>query len=1337
MTMSKSESKFYYLQGSFAEIFTACGLESMVQIRKGVGPSEIERDLYARTPTFRIPGIQEQLEHYFLPDPVFYLMPQLPKDLAPYKGNYIYCDNGETKSLYYVNTEGTAEHVLIEDMVVFEQKLDSYNKHKQNPVLLNQEQIKQLVTDNGGFTHPVQASAETTPVSEYYLQGDMEGSGLKLILGSVPFFDENDPEDRVETAFVNAKDARGAYLDSHGKPAGFSFFYRADKPEQWIIIVTKNVHLPKEQHEVHILSSVDPRAFMLDKPVEVTDVDQSSLPNKIKEMQQIADSAAIGKIIGNILNSDGTIKKNPELLHDLFTGRMYPKKLFDDDEQWMALLENNTQKIMENPLVSTLHASLESPDELSKEEISDCLIEGSVLALALLNVQNSESLRNEPQVKKELYRLIHHLYKSGNIEMIPKIVNYPSNKDFFYFIDQLVVKTKSTDVLKEILDNLNVVREVHKSIQKSSNGRQLFTLLLDAGDPGPLIQRLHELTQPKANIKANILPLAMELILRNPAYPSEKLLEFLNQVPGIEQIKPELLHQFLAANFEQDHLAELFKPIQDAFAALDSLKITNPAAFTLALHSQEFRTIVAALQDGDPTKNQESGQYIELAINLDKLGLIANYSALSNDLNSVKAFNQFVKSEGLQAILHEKINQEGAEAIAQILKNPILNALLAANIKVTKSLGERILAPQGRLSAKLQEILESSEQDPLRKNALYQLAVDLDELGVLRSFEEFTADTTDFLKLIHKWCAVAGSEKLLKEQLAEAQLAPGLPALRVLGYNDYPGESFPNLLKNPQPNVIELLKWLEGRRVQNTYSREITTMALDFLFKQPDVEKLAFRDVLEFLKNTPKSSAHKGQMVEFLSDKYSDKASLTEATVVYKLLNAIGVGNEIYGLAIQDQHFKAIVQALPPMSADKDCGLITADECPDFEELKQKRNSNYILTAKELFYYNKHSNTLQKINLEALQLQKLKEQFPQTVTSLNSDQFKLLTDNAPIRQHNKVLVELAGKLKTHGFLNQYDRFAFDTQLASSFVKLIEYPILRELMLEKLKANDFGALTAILNNKIWHNFIEERIFISRAQIERLLDPVSEKSKAINILMPLALSEQKKVALQWAVIDTPTAENFRKVLFAINGNKKLVPEARAKMIETLCLLQLGDDTKGIKARDVFGMFLNNEKFRYSLFKIEDACMKITNRWKKDQSEDAKAKAQSFAAAEHPYRTGLYETVFDGQNQPTLKKDFEAKIEKVSRNMLDVVDVRRRSWIIAIVETLAEALNALTFTGLSRAIKGTTFFSRTTSGQEMRNLHESLTEPQQIMNDYKQELAASRDEDKDESAPEMKNV
>lgn len=48
---------------------------------------------------------------------------------------------------------------------------------------------------------------------------------------------------------------------------------------------------------------------MLDKPVEVTDVDQSSLPNKIKEMQQIADSAAIGKIIGNILNSDGTIKK--------------------------------------------------------------------------------------------------------------------------------------------------------------------------------------------------------------------------------------------------------------------------------------------------------------------------------------------------------------------------------------------------------------------------------------------------------------------------------------------------------------------------------------------------------------------------------------------------------------------------------------------------------------------------------------------------------------------------------------------------------------------------------------------------------------------------------------------------------------------------------------------------------------------------------------------------------------------------------------------------------------------------------------------------------------------
>ena len=167
------------------------------------------------------------------------------------------------------------------------------------------------------------------PVRDYYYQGDADGGSFRFIFGQVPFYDLGDPDNDSNVPLYG--DARAAFLDQGGEPAALSIFYRKDKPEQWLITVVKDTHLPQEQRQVYLLSSVDPKSFMIDDSVAVEEGDLNTMPGYLDRLKNAAElpaeSSGIGEILHNILNADGTIKEHADLLTNLFTGRLNDEKI--------------------------------------------------------------------------------------------------------------------------------------------------------------------------------------------------------------------------------------------------------------------------------------------------------------------------------------------------------------------------------------------------------------------------------------------------------------------------------------------------------------------------------------------------------------------------------------------------------------------------------------------------------------------------------------------------------------------------------------------------------------------------------------------------------------------------------------------------------------------------------------------------------------------------------------------------------------------------------------------------------------------------------------------------
>ncbi|QMT58658.1 hypothetical protein [Legionella sp. PC997] len=1241
MSMSKSEPKFYYLEGSITQIYTAWGLEEMLNSLNKENNEQIEMDLYGRVSVFHIPHIKEKLEEHFLP--------------------------------------------------------------------------KVETNDND-------------PIRKRYMQGDIDSGNLRLMTGEIPFVDENDPyyDSGNMPKYI---DNRAAYLDSKSLPAGISVFYQQDKPEQWIMVVTRETHLPKNECKAYVLSSIDLNAFILDDSLKTEEFNLDSLPNGQEKLVNQAglpqELSGISDLIKLFLKKDGKINPNADLLFSVFTGMLSKQKKFDDDELWLTLLGRTTE-IMENRSIIALNSSLEPPDKLSKEEIRDCLDPESKLFKTLKVILDNE-LVQQSTIKDQLVQFVHHLYQFGRLDKFSTF-NYSNevDSDFFVFFNSWANKAKGQEGELILSDTkLGELRDFHGMIRTFKNATELMTLLKGSNKQVQLTDQLLKLTkfieENEKELDKNVLSLAFEFIARGEGkeVPYSKLIGFLKQTAGIEQIQPGVLLQFLSNHIDDDTLlesvqgvlvklvalkienSELYElalsseefrkeittldhssaqgalkilseltipdsksyeklvlrseefrnkisklEVQEALAKLVELNIADSKLYELVVNSEEFRKEVAALDgalvkrtlqklvelkipdsksyeklvlrseefrkliaakdtkvDAKATKDakdaEEIQKYIKLAKNLDEIGYFSAFSQLSTNLNWVSSFNELVKNKGIKDSLVQKLAApDVAKSCKPILENSLLKSLAAADIEIGKGQVDKILDPENALAKKLQRI--TKEANSARKKALYQLAIDLDQICVLGAFDKFEKDDNEFLELFHKLVTTPDSQLVLSLMLSKDPVI-GIDALRLMAYSGNAIESFKKFLENNTPQVIDKLNWLTKHRAE--YSKEITSMAMEFLLKHSDIDFEKFKFVVTFLNSTPKCDASRKKMIEFLSAHYNDhdlRKLFSEVTETYKKLHALGVNKTtLYELALENQAFQDIVQhhLLPMNAADTagGCGLkrikggiFSAEGLKDYC-IKKNWSSNYILTEDALFYFNKSKNELLTINLEESQLEELKKQFPLSITQLKSDNFEKLTKFALLQEQNISLIGLAGELHKLNAINRYESLASETKYASTFLQFIQiqFVTISSELQKRLQSDDISTtnIKALLDNKRLIALANDLIDPSKNQFKELLNPKSEISQAMQILLQLRLNHERKVAYKWAIIASPTAKNFRNVLFDIDA-KKIKPETTSKIIDTFCSLQFGDRDQrsgrpNFNGKDVFSMYLRadeqGERFR----------------------------------------------------------------------------------------------------------------------------------------------------------------
>ncbi|CAM3053048.1 Uncharacterised protein [Legionella steigerwaltii] len=1130
MSMSKVEPQLYYLDDTVENLYKALGLGSMLKRDVQETNHQIKIDLYPRVPMFRVHQIREKMEEHFLPKP---------------------------------------------------EKEDPFD-----------------------------------PIRNRYMQGDMYGENLKFLLGDMPFYDLNDPERGEDTPKVINVGA--AYIDSKDSPSGLTILYRKGRPDQWMIIIAKDTHLPPEKRHACVLSSIDPNNFLPNNSDKVTVGGMQQL----SVLQKAADSTAISAIIGSIVDENGNIKEHANIFHALFTGHILEHEKFDDDEKWMSFIEKHASDIMKNRCLIALHSM---GMKLSLEQVEACLNEKSELYQILTSILDNVKIQ-----QKSLYiDLALNLHQLNHVDGFSLLEG--ESEKFIDFFNRLASDSKNHDLLGLILEKKTGI-DFLRLIHKCTNANVLMQLILD--DPNPLdkLEKLNQFAKEVVQYKfknENILSLTVQFLLTYPdrVLEYQKLISFLNETPGIEKIKPELLIEFLSVNLDN---SQSLNSVQETLTKLDALKISDSKSYELALGSQEFRKIVdifgtkgakegvkgakegvkgakegvkgakegvkgaeegvKGAEEGvkgakDSAKEekeiQDNQKRIELAKNLLDLGYLSVFSQLSTNLSWVSSFNQFVKNTALKAILVEKLAANDVPACKLILENSLLNELVAANIAVDKDLVDKILNPKNELAKKLQTI--TKETNPERKKALYQLAIDLDRIGVLGAFGKFKKDNNEFLNVFHKLVAIPNSNVLLKQMLSRDN--QGIDILRLMASTDSDKavkffEEFSKLSSSEQTfkNVNDQLLWLKGANLQP----KVVLMAIELLFKHPDIKHEEFKDVvLEFLKGSPTPNFGTTEVArklrEFPSQHYQNKDKELRSEVkasFHKLAENSVNGEKYYGYVLESPPFRAIVLSLPPISEGKEsCGFFKTDGTPRQDELNNK-TPRYILTDKALLYYT--GQRLLTISEDLSKIASLNKKFTNLpIDKLTKEQFKQLTDIVPIKEYNEEHIKLAGHLYKFGHIEKYHKLADNNQLASYFNQFMAYQNLEDVLREKLKIS-VAATTAFLGNKrlraMMDANIEPNTFASKAQIRQLLNPHHEKSRAMDILLELNL--KNNTAYQWTFVDTPAAKNFRKILFAIHGNETIELATQSKMIETLCSVQLA-------GKDVFSLYLRDgeqgEKFK----------------------------------------------------------------------------------------------------------------------------------------------------------------
>ena len=82
-----------------------------------------------------------------------HLMSELPASFEQYKNSYIFIKKDETSELYYVKSDGVCELAQIDDFDLFEEQIKAIKNKEDTQLHLNERQIKEIVTSNGGHTH--------------------------------------------------------------------------------------------------------------------------------------------------------------------------------------------------------------------------------------------------------------------------------------------------------------------------------------------------------------------------------------------------------------------------------------------------------------------------------------------------------------------------------------------------------------------------------------------------------------------------------------------------------------------------------------------------------------------------------------------------------------------------------------------------------------------------------------------------------------------------------------------------------------------------------------------------------------------------------------------------------------------------------------------------------------------------------------------------------------------------------------------------------------------------------------------------------------------------------
>lgn len=89
-----------------------------------------------------------------------YLKSARPDDLTPFKNSYLLIDD---KVLLYVNSDGKAENVTINDFHLFKSNLVAINPQKLEKIHLSDKQIAKNITSNGGHTR-VYRQSDVSPI---------------------------------------------------------------------------------------------------------------------------------------------------------------------------------------------------------------------------------------------------------------------------------------------------------------------------------------------------------------------------------------------------------------------------------------------------------------------------------------------------------------------------------------------------------------------------------------------------------------------------------------------------------------------------------------------------------------------------------------------------------------------------------------------------------------------------------------------------------------------------------------------------------------------------------------------------------------------------------------------------------------------------------------------------------------------------------------------------------------------------------------------------------------------------------------------------------------------